>query len=135
MLLGGRSFFFFAVASPGLSSPGLGHRDDLPDTFGQLSYPKLTSSRFHLLLPRIGDRHSGRHLGTLSGVGWQVVDLLQISQNSVKSIIMHATVCAVTRRRLPVGASPTRTSPHNLYKLWNRLALAATFRRRCDGWT
>jgi len=48
------------------ASPGPGHRDDLPSTFGQLSYPKLTSSRFHLLLPRIGDRNSGRHTGTLS---------------------------------------------------------------------
>src|SRR5215471_14140291 len=95
---GGGSFFFFAVASPELSSPGPGHRGDLPDTFGQLSYPKLTSSRFHLLLPRIGDRHRGRHIGTLSGVGWQIVDLQQISQSSVKSIIMHATVGAVTRR-------------------------------------
>ena len=80
--------------------PGPGHRGDLPDTFGQLSYPKLTSSRFHLLLPRIGDRHRGRHIGTLSGVGWQIVDLQQISQSSVKSIIMHATVGAVTRRHM-----------------------------------
>ena len=48
------------------ASPGPGHRGDLPSTFGQLSYPKLTSSRFHLLLPRIGDRNSGRHTGTLS---------------------------------------------------------------------
>ena len=104
---GDRSFSLrLSVRDSAPSGPG--HRGDLPDTFGQLSYLKLTSSKFHLLLPRIGDRHSGRHLGTLSGVGWQIVDLQQISQNSVESIIMHATVCAVTRRRFPVGTSPTR---------------------------
>ena len=48
------------------ASPGPGHRSDLPNTFGQLSYPKLTSPRFDLLLPRIGGRNSGRHIGTLS---------------------------------------------------------------------
>ena len=115
--------------------PGPGHRGDLPDTFGQLSYPKLTSSRFHLLLPRIGDRHRGRHIGTLSGVGWQIVDLQQISQSSVKSIIMHATVGAVTRRRFPVGAAPPGLRPTTSISYGIGWHLAATFRRRCDGWT
>ena len=65
---GDRSFSLrLSVRDSAPSGPG--HRGDLPDTFGQLSYLKLTSSKFHLLLPRIGDRHSGRHLGTLSGVG------------------------------------------------------------------
>ena len=48
------------------ASPGPGYRRDLPNTFGQLSYPKLTSRMVHLLLPRIGDRNSGGHIGTLS---------------------------------------------------------------------
>src|SRR5215813_10413995 len=48
------------------ASPGPGYRRDLPNTFGQLSYPKLTSRRFHLLLPWIGGRNSGGSIGTLS---------------------------------------------------------------------
>src|SRR5215471_15768627 len=114
---GDRSFsLWLSVRDSAPSGPG--HRGDLPDTFGQLSYLKLTSSKFHLLLPRIGDRHSGRHLGTLSGVGSQVVDLLQISEGSVKSIIMHATVCAVTRHNIR-HEIPYKTISYNIFVLFS----------------
>jgi hypothetical protein len=63
---GGDHSFSWRLPVRDSACPGPGHRGDLPNTFGQLSYPKLTFSRFHLLLPRIGDRNSGRHIGTLS---------------------------------------------------------------------
>jgi len=46
-----------------------GHRGDLPNTFRQLSSPNPTPIWRRLHLPRIGSRNSGRHIGTLSGVG------------------------------------------------------------------
>ena len=49
----------------GSTPPDPGDRRDLSNTFGQLSYPNLTPSRFLLLLSRIGERNSDGNIGAM----------------------------------------------------------------------
>jgi len=49
----------------GSTPPDPGDRRDLSNTFGQLSYPNLTPSRFLLLLSRIGERDSDGNMGAV----------------------------------------------------------------------